>query len=103
MAVDGKEGFVEKVTEFFTQGPEDRAYEDAGGDARVPEADRTDDPQADANAFAVAEGEEVPYPDLAPEPEAADVVSEEAVVVEEAPVVDGGFPEAEDDEEYHEG
>lgn len=65
MAVDGQEGIGEKVAEFFTQGPEDRAYEDAGGDSRVPAADRTDNPKADANAFAASNGEELPYPELA--------------------------------------
>jgi hypothetical protein len=64
MAVDGEEGIVEKVKEFFTQTPEDRAYEDAGGDDRVPEAERTDNPEADANKYAVEHGEDKPYPDI---------------------------------------
>lgn len=76
MAVDKGEGIVEKVKDFFTQTPEDRAYEDAGGDDRVPEADRTEDPKADANAFAVSEGEAAPYPDYIPE---ADKVPAEVV------------------------
>lgn len=62
MAVDKNESPVEKVVEFFTQGPEDRAYENAGGDDRVPQEQRTDDPKADANTYALANGEDAPYP-----------------------------------------
>jgi hypothetical protein len=64
MAVDKKESPVEKVVEFFTQNPADRAYEDAGGDAKVPVEERTDDPRADANAYAKKVGEPEPYPGL---------------------------------------
>lgn len=63
MAVDKNEGFFEKAKDFFTQKPSDRSYEDAGGDDRVPEEKRTDDPKADANKYARENGEEVPYPD----------------------------------------
>ena len=62
MAVDKNEGFFEKAKDFWTQGPEDRAYEDAGGDDRVPKEQRTNDPKADANKFAQDNGEEPPYP-----------------------------------------
>lgn len=63
MAVDENEGVFEKVKDFFWQGPDDRSYEDAGGDDRVPEDQRTNDPKADANKYAREHGEEVPYPD----------------------------------------
>lgn len=66
MAVDDKEGPLEKIKDFFTQKPEDRAYEDNGGDDRVSEADRTDDPKADAKAYAASVGEDDPYPDYTP-------------------------------------
>lgn len=65
VAVDKNEGFIEKVKDFFWQGPEDRSYEDAGGDDRVPEDERTNDPKADANKYARDHGEEIPYPDHA--------------------------------------
>lgn len=63
MAVDENENVFEKVKDFFWQGPDDRSYEDAGGDDRVPEDQRTNDPKADANKYARENGEEVPYPD----------------------------------------
>ena len=63
MAVDKNEGIFEKVKDFWWQGPSDRAYEDAGGDDRIPEDERTDDPKADANKYARDNGEEIPYPD----------------------------------------
>ena len=62
MAVDKDEGPLEKVKDFFLQTPEDRSYEDAGGDDRVPEEERTNDPKADANRYAKEHGEEEPYP-----------------------------------------
>lgn len=63
MAVDKNEGFGEKVKDFFWQNPDDRSYEDAGGDDRVPENQRTNDPKDDANKYAQAAGEPLPYPD----------------------------------------
>lgn len=67
MGVDGNEGFGERVKEFFTQTPEDREYEDRGGDQRVPVEDRTDDPKADAKRLAAANGEDDPHPDYNPD------------------------------------
>ena len=67
MAVDKDESAFEKVKDFFTQKPEDRAYEDLGGDDRVPMNERTDDPKADANRYAHEAGEELPYPGYQPE------------------------------------
>lgn len=64
MATNENEGLGEKVKEFFTQTPEDRSYEDAGGDSRVPEAERHGDPTGEANAYAAANGEDLPYPEL---------------------------------------
>lgn len=63
MATNDKEGFLEKSKEFFTQTPEDRKYEEAGGDDRIPLHERTDDPKADAKRFAAAQGERDPYPE----------------------------------------
>lgn len=63
MGVNEDEGFGKKVKDFFTQKPEDHDYQKKGGDDRVPEGERTDDPQADANRYAVAHGEELPYPE----------------------------------------
>lgn len=63
MAVDKNESLGEKIKDFWWQGPSDRAYEDAGGDDRVPEDQRTDDPKADANKYAREHGEDAPYPD----------------------------------------
>lgn len=63
MAVDKNESPVEKIKDFFLQGPEDRSYEEQGGDDRVPVAERTNDPKADANRFSLANGEEAPYPE----------------------------------------
>lgn len=68
MAVDKNENVFEKAKDFFWQGPDDRAYEDAGGDDRVPKEERTNDPKADANKYALANGEDAPYPDHANEP-----------------------------------
>lgn len=65
MAVDKNESLVEKAKDFFLQNPADRSYEDAGGDDRVPVAERTNDPKADANRFSLANGEEAPYPEHA--------------------------------------
>lgn len=62
MAVDENEGVFEKVKDFFWQGPDDKAYEDAGGDDRVPEDQRTNDPKADANKYARENGLDEPYP-----------------------------------------
>lgn len=62
MAVDKDEGIIEKVKDFFWQNPEDRSYEDAGGDDRVPTDERTNDPKSDANKYARDRGEEIPYP-----------------------------------------
>lgn len=63
MATNNNEGLGEKITEFFTQKPADHSYEKADGDARVPHHERTSDPKADANEFAKAAGEALPYPD----------------------------------------
>lgn len=65
MAVDKNENIFQKAKDFFWQGPDDRSYEDAGGDDRVPEDQRTNDPKADANKYARENGEEIPYPDHA--------------------------------------
>lgn len=62
MAVDKNENIFEKAKDFFWQSPGDRSYEDAGGDDRVPEDQRTDDPKADANKYARENGLEEPYP-----------------------------------------
>lgn len=62
MAAGDKESVFEKVGEFFTQKPEDHDYEKAGGDAKVPAEKRTNDPLADANEHASAEGKNLPYP-----------------------------------------
>lgn len=62
MAAGDKEGIFEKVGEFFTQKPEDHDYEKAGGDAKVPDEKRTNDPLADANEYAVSVGKALPYP-----------------------------------------
>lgn len=62
MAVNEKEGFGEKVKEFFTQNPDDHEYEKAGGDSRVPKEQRKGDPKREANSYAVSHGEEPPYP-----------------------------------------
>ncbi len=62
MATDNKEGLVEKVKDFFTQRPDDHAYENHGGDDRVPPEKRTADPKADANEHAASAGEDLPYP-----------------------------------------
>lgn len=82
MAVNGREKPGEKVIEFFTQSPEDRAYEKAGGDARVPQEKRAGDPHGEARRFALVNGEEDPYPDEAPlapvEDDDAEVVVEES-------------------------
>lgn len=67
MGVNGNESPVERVKEFFTQDPTDRAYEEAGGDDRVPKGERTDDPKADAKALAAKSGEADPYPDYSPD------------------------------------
>ena len=88
MAVNKNESIGDKVVDFFTQKPEDHEYEKAGGDDRVPMHERTDDPKADANRFARAAGEEIPYPDH----EEGDVPfadSEESVVtMDEDPTVE---------------
>lgn len=63
MSTNNKESTFEKVTEFFTQSPEDRAYEKAGGDGRVPQADRQGNPRQEARHFARVNGEEDPYPE----------------------------------------
>lgn len=62
MGANNNEGVGEKIAEFFTQKPSDHKYEKAGGDARVPEHERTGDPKADANDFAKKAGEQVPHP-----------------------------------------
>lgn len=62
MAVDKDEGPLEKVKDFFWQTPEDRSYENEGGDDRVPEEERTNDPKSDANQYAKEHGEDKPYP-----------------------------------------
>lgn len=75
MATNNSESIGEKITEFFTQEKPDHNYEQAGGDGRVPRHERTSDPKADANEFATAAGEELPYPEYertssgAPDPE----------------------------------
>lgn len=66
MATNNREGFVEKVTEFFTQNPADHKYEEEGGDSRVPAEERTNDPKSDARKYALAHGEDDPYPDMPP-------------------------------------
>lgn len=66
MATNNKESFGEKVTEWFTQSPEDRAYEEKGGDGRVPQEDRQGNPRAEARHFAYVNGEEDPYPEDGP-------------------------------------
>lgn len=80
MAVDKEEGVLEKVGEFVTQKPEDRAYEDEGGNSEVPVEQRTDDPKADANRYAREQGDEPPYPDHQETPPERDV---EGVVVDD--------------------
>lgn len=75
MAVDKDENVFQKAKDFFWQGPGDRSYEDAGGDDRVPEGERTNDPKADANKYALDNGEEAPYPDHV---NPTDVVTEDA-------------------------
>lgn len=62
MAAGSRQGRWEKFKEFFTQGPADFEYEEAGGDAETPEAERTNDPLADANEYARGVGEPVPWP-----------------------------------------
>lgn len=74
MAVNSKESLVEKAVELFTQKPEDHEYEERGGDSRVPAAERTDNPKADANRYAVSLGEDKPYSDA--EVADAEVVAE---------------------------
>lgn len=63
MAVDENESAWEKIKDFWWQKPNDHSYEDEGGDDRVPEKERTNDPKADANKFARENGEEPPYPE----------------------------------------
>lgn len=53
MATNEHEGFGERVAEFFTQKPEDRQYEESGGDAAIPAELRTDDPVADVQRWTV--------------------------------------------------
>lgn len=65
MAVDGKEGPLKKVKDFFWQDPEEKSYQDQGGDDRVPEADRHGNPLHEANDYAAKHGEPLPYPELA--------------------------------------
>lgn len=62
MATEEKEGVLEKAVEFFTQKPADHEYEKSGGDAKVPAEKRTNDPLADANEFAAAQGDDLPWP-----------------------------------------
>ena len=66
MAVNDKESFGEKVKEFFLQNPEDREYEEQGGDARIPVEDRTESPRLDARKYALSIDEEDPYPEDGP-------------------------------------
>lgn len=99
MAVDEQEGPLEKIKDLFTQKPEDRAYEDAGGDDDVPEEDRTDDPKADAKRFALAAGEEDPYPDYTPAADEAVAVPVETTYVDTSagvPVDDTPAPTADE-------
>lgn len=66
MAVNGKESIAERVGEWFTQSPEDRSYEEAGGDASVPQEMRKGDPRREAREFAHANGQPDPYPEDGP-------------------------------------
>lgn len=73
MATNNKEGWGEKIGEFFTQHKDDRKYEGAGGDARVPEEKRQGNPRQEARAYAISIGEDDPYPEDGP----LDTVAEE--------------------------
>lgn len=64
MAVNKKEDFLKKVKDFFWQGPKDHSYQDEGGDDRVPPQDRHGKPLHEANAYAAAHGEPLPYPEV---------------------------------------
>lgn len=83
MAVNENEGLGDKIVDFFTQKPEDHEYEKEGGDDRVPHHERTDDPKADANRFAQAAGEPLPYPNHDEGEPVFDSSDEEAVVLDE--------------------
>lgn len=85
MATDNQESFIEKTVEFFTQKRSDFDYEQAGGDSKIPEDERTDDAKYDANVFAVKNGKEAPWPlhKGGPKYTGDTPVEETAVVVED--------------------
>jgi len=66
MATNNTESWGEKAVEYFTQTKEDREYEKAGGDDRVPEAERRGNPRKEARQYAQAHGEDDPYPEDGP-------------------------------------
>lgn len=94
MATNNQESPFERVKEFFLQGPEDRKYEEAGGDADVPKERRTADPHADANAWAREQGKDLPYPG---HPSAQEGYVNEAPLLDGRDVEDVRYAEAEGD------
>ena len=66
MATNNKESGWEKTVEFFTQHKDDRAYEKAGGDGRVPVEKRQGEPRREARVYALSIGEGDPYPEDGP-------------------------------------
>lgn len=62
MPANPRESHWHRIRDFLVQKPEDHEYENNGGDDRIPEEKRTDDPLADSNDYAKELGEEVPWP-----------------------------------------